>query len=206
MKPIDPCGFEQKFRADLDPWDYTTSPFEAYKRGVLLHACGSQTYGRGLELACAIGETTRYLARRCLQLLAVDSSETALKEARRRTTGNRRVTLRQALLPAQTPRGPFDLIVASEIAYYLPATALSELLRRLDDALEPGGRIVFLHHMRQFDDASQPPALAQAKIYRAFRQSMRLVFHERHARFDVVAFRKPRGPCKRQTKRRHQSP
>jgi cyclopropane fatty-acyl-phospholipid synthase-like methyltransferase len=176
--------------------------FEAYKRGVLLRACGSQTHGRGLELACAIGATTRYLARRCLRLLAVDSSETALKEARRRNAGIPGVTLRQALLPAETPRGPFDLIVASEIAYYLPPIALSELLRRLDDALEPGGRIVFLHHTRQFDDASQPPALAQARIYRVFRQSMRMVFHEPHARFDAVAFRKPRA--RSVTRRRHQ--
>ena len=80
---IDPAGFEAKFRENIDPWNYAASPFEAYKRTVLLHACGTRPFGRGLELACAIGETTRMLAPRCLRLLAVDSSATALKEAAR---------------------------------------------------------------------------------------------------------------------------
>ena len=75
---INPAGFETKFRENIDPWNYAASPFEAYKRAVLLHACGTRPFGRGLELACAIGETTRMLARRCLRLLAVDSSATAL--------------------------------------------------------------------------------------------------------------------------------
>jgi cyclopropane fatty-acyl-phospholipid synthase-like methyltransferase len=190
MKPIDPAGFERKFRGEIDPWDYTTSRFEAYKRRALLHACGCHTYGRGLELACAIGETTRFLAPRCLRLLAVDSSPTALAEARRRTTGLRGVTIRRALLPRETPRGPFDLIVGSEIAYYMSPNDLKRLLRRLCNELAKGGTIVFLHHLRRFDDAAQPPALVHARITASLRQSMRIVYARRYARFDVLAFRK----------------
>jgi trans-aconitate methyltransferase len=96
MKPIDPVGFERKFQNNIDPWNYSTSPFERYKRSVLLRDCGTGTYGRGLELACAIGETTRYLAARCLRLLAIDSSPTALREAKRRLAVRRynvRITL-----------------------------------------------------------------------------------------------------------------
>jgi cyclopropane fatty-acyl-phospholipid synthase-like methyltransferase len=192
MKPIDIAGFEQKFRDTIDPWNYSNSPFEFYKRRVLLQACGCRTYGRGLELACAIGETTRYLSPRCLRLLAIDSSETALREAARRTMDCRGVTLRRAVLPGQTPRGPFDLIVASEIAYYLSPQALDVLLRRLYLALAPGGRIVFLHHSLSFNDAAQLPAIAQARIRRRFHKTMQTVFHERHARFEALAFRKRR--------------
>lgn len=192
MKPIDPEGFEKKFRNNIDPWDYTTSPFERYKRGVLLRACGCRTYGRGLELACAIGETTRRLARRCLRLMAVDSSATAVAEARRRLRGFQNVTIRQAVLPGETPRGAFDLIVASEIAYYLDPRELSDLLARLKSALAPAGRIVFLNHIRQFDDASQLPALAQRRLYLDLSATMRVEFHERHGRFEVVTFQKSR--------------
>lgn len=192
MRPIDIDGFEKKFRGNIDPWGYTTSPFERYKRSVLLRACGCRTYGRGLELACAIGETTRCLARRCLRLMAVDSSATALREARRRTRNNPRVVIRRAILPEQTPRGPFDLIVVSEIAYYLRPHALTELLRRLSVALSPSGRIVVLHHTVAFGDAAQPPVLAQARMAVRLHQSMRMVFHERHPRFDAIAFSKAR--------------
>ena len=46
-KIIDAAGFDAKFRENIDPWDYAGSPFEAYKRGVLLHACGARSSGEG---------------------------------------------------------------------------------------------------------------------------------------------------------------
>ena len=192
MKPIRPAGFEQKFLANIDPWNYMTSPFERHKRDVLLRACGCRTYGRGLELACAIGVTSRCLAQRCLRLLAVDSSLTALAEAQRRTRDSDRLIFRHAVLPDETPRGPFDLIVASEIAYYIEEYALYQLLHKLKIALSPNGRIVFLNHTRQFNDAAQLPALAHTRMRKKLQATMHLVFHERHSRFDVVAFQKTR--------------
>ncbi len=45
-------------------------------------------------------------------------------------SAHRNVTLRQALLPQQMPRGPFDLIVASEILYYLRPNDLRSLISR----------------------------------------------------------------------------
>lgn len=192
MKPIDPAGFERKFRLDIDPWNYTGSSFEHFKRDVLLRACGRRVYGRILELGCAIGETTRGLAPFCLRLLAVDSSPTALEEAKRRLNGDRRVSFRRATLPQEMPRGRFDLIVASEIVYYLPNHQLDRLLQRIDLALAPGGRLVVLDHCRPFDDAAQNPALAHRRVRLRLQKAMPIVFHERHSRFDVLAFHKPR--------------
>jgi cyclopropane fatty-acyl-phospholipid synthase-like methyltransferase len=191
MKPIGPDGFEALFRQDVDPWDYARSPFESYKRDRLLRACGDRVYGRGLELACANGETTRRLASRCLRLLAVDSSETAVKEAGRRTAGLTNVVVRQALLPDQTPHGPFDLIVASEILYYLSLSDMMILLHRLERALAPGGRLVVLHHVISFADASQPPALAQRRAKAALTGMLSLVTEARERRFEVFAVEKP---------------
>lgn len=191
MKPIDAAGFEQKFRADPDPWNYRASPFEAWKRGLLLRACGTGPFGRALELGCANGETTAALAPRCLRLLAVDSSPTALEAAEARLRGTSNVTLRRALLPVETPRGPFDLVVMSEVAYYLPPRALRQLLERLDLALAPGGRVVVLHHVRDFDDAAQKPALAQRKVRAHLSRRMKLVVLDRRSRFEVAAYRKP---------------
>jgi 2-polyprenyl-3-methyl-5-hydroxy-6-metoxy-1,4-benzoquinol methylase len=74
MRTIDIAGFENKFRANIDPWNYTHSRFERVMREVLLRACGPSKDGRVLELGCAIGETTRGLARLSLHLVAVDAS------------------------------------------------------------------------------------------------------------------------------------
>lgn len=191
---IDPAGFEALFRSNIDPWNYAGSPFEAYKRGILLHACGTRIRGRGLELACAIGETTRRLAPRCLRLLAIDSSATALAEAERRTRGQRNVTLRQALLPRQMSRGPFDLIVVSEILYYLRPNDLRALVPRLRAALAPGGRLVILHHLKDFDDAAVRPRKAQAATVAALRRHLPLVRLYDAGRFQVAALERRSGP------------
>lgn len=185
---IDAAGFEAKFRENIDPWDYATSPFEAHKRQVVLHACGSRLHGRGLELACAIGETTRTLVSRCLRILALDGSGTALAEAARRTGGCRNVTLGLALLPGDMPRGPFDLIVVSEILYYLAPNDMRLLLSRLERALARGGRMVVLHHLRDFDDAAIRPSCAQGFALRTFSHRMKLVFLHQNGRFQAAAF------------------
>jgi len=185
---IDAAGFEAKFQANIDPWNYGSSPFEAFKRSVLLRACGFRPYGRGLELACAIGETTRVLSPRCLHLIALDASGTALAEARRRTRALSNVTLKLALLPRNTPRGPFDLIVASEILYYLCPNDLRDLVVSLENSLAPGGRIVVLHHLRNFPDAAIHPRLAQKYALRALRRRMALVFRLEAGSFQAAAF------------------
>ena len=192
MKPIDVDGFEAMFRKDADPWNYAASPFEAYKRDRLLHACGGRLFGRGFELACANGETTRRLAGRCLRLLAVDAAPTAVAEARRRTKDLKNVELREAVLPTETPSGPFDLIVASEILYYLTERDMRTLLDQLMAALAPAGRIVVLHHIIPFADAAQPPAMAQRLARQILSASMPLVAEHRERRFSVFAVERPR--------------
>jgi SAM-dependent methyltransferase len=192
MRVIDPAGFETLFRKDADPWNYATSPFEAYKRGVLLRACGPRMRGRGLELACANGETTRHLARRCLDLIALDVSPSAVKEARKRLKGYRNIHLREALLPRDMPRGQFDLIVVSELLYYLRTRDADCLVARLTGSVSRGGRIVLLHHHVDFDDAAQKPDLAQKRAALRLSATMGQSFHYRDSRFDCLAFDAPR--------------
>lgn len=193
VKPIDLDGFERLFQGAVDPWHYRTSRFEAHKRRDLLEACGSGMRGRGLELACAIGETSRRLAARCLTLVATDGAPTALAEARRLTGAGSRIAYRQGVLPRDVPRGLFDLVVVSEIAYYLGPRDLAELADRLVRALAPGGRIVVLHHLVPFDDAAQRPALAQARLRGRLARSLALVHVKRCGRYEVAAYRKPIG-------------
>lgn len=198
MRRIDVAGFEQKFRKDIDPWNYQHSQFERNKRRLLMAACGCVKRGRGLELGCANGETTRRLAPLCLTLLALDGSPTVLAEARRRAGIKGHVKFVQAILPEQTPSGPFDLIVASEIAYYLAPHALQRLARRLVRALAPGGRVVLLHHRRLFGDAAQYSAGAHQTLCRFFRKNMRSVRRASYPQFDLAAFEK-RLPIGRQS-------
>jgi SAM-dependent methyltransferase len=194
MRAIDAVGFERKFQRNVDPWNYTYSPFERFKRKALLLACGSAKRGRVLELGCAIGETTRPLARLSLRLVAVDASPTALREAARRCAKLKNATFRQLLLPQQTPRGPFDLIVASEVIYYMPAHHLSRLADRIATALAPGGDVVVLDHRRPFGDAAVLPSLAHSQLRRRLARSMKLTMTQSYRDFEIFVFRKRYKP------------
>lgn len=190
MRPIDVRGFEQKFRENIDPWNYAHSAFERFKRTILLRACGHYMHGRGLEIGCAIGETTRHLARICRSLVALDGSATALNEARKRLGVNNNVRFLNATVPEQMPRGPFDLIVISEIAYYLPQHKLANLGRKAIRALAPHGLIVVLHHRRSFEDAAQLPQLAHQRLHRQLNKTLRIIFAAGYLHFDVATFKK----------------
>ena len=52
MKPIDVAGFERKFRENIDPWNYASSPFERFKRRVLIRTRFGQTRTRARIRMC----------------------------------------------------------------------------------------------------------------------------------------------------------
>ena len=85
------------------------------------------------------------LAPRCDRLLISDGSLQALQLARARTAGLTQVQARQALLPHEWPDDRFDLIVLSEVAYYLSAPALDLLADRMRQSLLPQGTLLACH-------------------------------------------------------------
>lgn len=134
-----------------DPWNYTSSWYERRKRALTLAALPAETYGSGLEVGCSIGTLTAELAGRCRNLLAVDASGTALQLAARRLAGLPHVGLRQLVVPQAWPEGKFDLVVVSEVGYYLAADELSVLWDRIEASLEPGGTLLLCHWRHPVD-------------------------------------------------------
>ena len=78
-------------------------------------------------------------------MLAVDSSPAALAAARRRFLDDPRVTVAGLDVPAQWPEGSFDLVVVSEIGYFLSPRAIERLVDRVAGSLAPDGVVVLCH-------------------------------------------------------------
>ncbi len=120
--------FERLYRDSPDPWGYSSSSYEQRKYATTLAALPRLRHGLCLELGCSIGVFTARLAARCDHVVAVDFSLTALQLARRNLAGIRNVELVRARFPDQVPPGAWDLIVCSELLYYLERPALEEAL------------------------------------------------------------------------------
>lgn len=104
-----------------DPWQYTTSWYEHRKRTLTLAALPGLNYTAGLEIGCSIGTLSVELAQRCASFLAVDASSAALAHAARRLEHVPAARTRHLTVPQDWPDGRFDLIVVSEVGYYLAA-------------------------------------------------------------------------------------
>lgn len=145
-RPRTPAGyFDGMYRDTEDPWSLTRRWYERRKYDLTVASLPSPRYRRAFEPGCSVGELTRRLAARCDALLACDRVEAAVETARHRTRDLAHVEVRRMLLPEEWPEGSFDLIVLSELLYYLDATALDQLLERVVAVLEPGGTLVTVH-------------------------------------------------------------
>ncbi len=148
---LDRGYFDELYRADPDPWRFASSPYERDKYAQTLAALGGRRYARALEIGCSIGVLTRRLADQCNALLAVDISERPLAEARLRSADAPWVGFERMAAPHEWPEGRFDLILLSEVVYYLSRDDVAALAERVCDTLLPGGDLVLVHWTGETD-------------------------------------------------------
>lgn len=142
---LNPDDFVGYYAGDPDPWRFATSDYERAKYAATLAALPKAHYARGLEIGCSIGILTRQLAGRCDAMLGLDVVPAALETARANCASLPHVRFELAEAPKQWPEGRFDLIVLSEVVYFLDRTDLARLIARVEEALLPGGDIVLVH-------------------------------------------------------------
>ncbi|NIZ11266.1 class I SAM-dependent methyltransferase [Pseudooceanicola sp. HF7] len=133
----DAASFDRLYREAGDPWNYETSAYEAEKYARCLALLPPRRFPRALEVGCSIGVMSETLARHCDSLLGLDFAPTAIDRAKTRGIPNARFEV--AAVPQDWPEGQWDLIVLSEVLYYLSATGLEDVLRLIVDSLAPDG-------------------------------------------------------------------
>lgn len=144
-RSLPPAYFEERYARDPDPWRFRTSGYERAKYSATLDALPRPRYASALEVGCSIGVLTRALAPRCERLLALDVAEAALAQARERCADQPHIRFERGQVPRDWPAGRFDLILLSEVVYYLDAGDVSRLAARIRDGLAPGGDVVLVH-------------------------------------------------------------
>ncbi len=133
--------FEKLFEQP-DPWNYG-SPYEREKYQRQLDLLPTGLIGRGLELGCAEGHFTALLAARVGHLMAADVSPTALARAKNRCAAWPDIAFLALDLGKDALPEKLDLIVCSEVLYYLEdEAALRGGAAALAAALAQGGVLI----------------------------------------------------------------
>ncbi|MFC9471722.1 class I SAM-dependent DNA methyltransferase [Nocardia sp. NPDC056952] len=142
-----PGYFDQMYARDVDPWRFTTRWYERRKRALTMAMLPRARYRRGFEPGCSIGVLTEELAGRCNHVVSTDIAERALDAARSRLSRPNCTPVEFRLWGLGQPweAEDFDLIVFSEVCYYLDTASLRDVFEQAVAHLEPGGTLLCAH-------------------------------------------------------------
>ncbi|MFC8177770.1 SAM-dependent methyltransferase [Rhodococcus sp. 14-2470-1b] len=146
--------FDDVYDGNDDPFRLGNNWYEERKYALTLAALTEPRYRRALEPGCSVGILTEKLSSRCDDLTSTDIVASALETTRARLDARSgesdgRVQLREWSLTDSwdvfDEVGPFDLIVLSEVGYYLGPADLRAALGQAVAHLEPGGTLLAVH-------------------------------------------------------------
>jgi LmbE family N-acetylglucosaminyl deacetylase/SAM-dependent methyltransferase len=144
------ASFEAHYDRKPEGWDFDGSWYERRKRAVTLAALPRERYRSALELGCATGVLTAALTERADAVLGTDIAAAPLERARSRAP---LATFVQAALPDEWPDGRWDLVVMSEVGYYLSPADLDATIDRVLASLDDDGVLVACHWRHPDDEA-----------------------------------------------------
>lgn len=145
---VNPPDFDRLYIEEQDPWRVGSSWYEQRKIAIVLATLAERNYSRALDPACGTGHLARELATRSDQVVATDASPAAIEITRATCATVENVAVGARTLPFEDAvqpdladgDGPFDLIVLSEVLYYLSAEqrqqAVASVLQRAAQRVE----------------------------------------------------------------------
>lgn len=143
---MDDSYFTAMYATDPDPWGFDDRFYEHRKYDLTLAALCKPRYRSAFEPGCANGALTERLAARCDRLVAYDFVADAAERARQRMSEHDHVVVRSGRFPNEWPDGPLDLVVWSEIAYYLTIDQLDDAIDTAASRLDADGELVVVNY------------------------------------------------------------
>jgi hypothetical protein len=136
------------YTESADPWQLQSRWYEQRKYAITLALLPNARYRHAFEPGCSVGVLTEQLAGRCDHVTATDVAVAALDVNHHRLVGagcRDRVTLVRASLDEPWPATGCDLVVLSEVCYYLDPAVLRAALDREVPRLTPGATVLAAH-------------------------------------------------------------
>lgn len=167
-QPTSDAYFREVWADDDDPWDHGSRWYETRKYGLTISALPAERYRRGFEPGCGAGFLTVRLAERCDALVAMERSARGADVTRRRCGEHPGVEVLDGRIPEEWPDGTFDLVVLSELLYYLDDAQLAAAIHQTGDCLQPGGHVLAVHYRRRVPEHARLGDDVHAALRAAF--------------------------------------
>jgi 2-polyprenyl-3-methyl-5-hydroxy-6-metoxy-1,4-benzoquinol methylase len=180
----DVAHFERIYANGDDPWNFRTSPYERAKYAATMAALPARRFRTALEVGCSIGELTRLLAGRCDAVHGLDIAAAPLEIAQRSCDDLPQVRFSQLTVPAQWPPGLYDLIMLSEVLYFLAPDDVHALAARVCQALPPNGVVVLVNWLGASDDPATGDEAAE-RFIAAASPALRVDLRQRFEEFRI---------------------
>ncbi|MEO8774416.1 MAG: PIG-L family deacetylase [Gelidibacter sp.] len=145
MNSLDQKFFDTLYSENVDPWNFKHSNYELSKYQKTDEILGNKKFKKGLELGCSIGIQTRFFAKHCDELVALDISRDAIKEAQKNNGDLHNVDFLMQNIVEEFPRGPFDFISMCEIGYYFDQATLLEIFKKISENISENGQFLMVH-------------------------------------------------------------
>ena len=180
--------FQRLYDASPDPWGFRTSAYEQEKYARTIAALNGRRFRRGFEAGCSIGVLTRRLAECCQTLLAVDFVEAPLALARATCADLPWVVFDCADIWSAWPAGQFDLIVLSEVLYFVAPATIASIAQKVTGSLAANGVVLLVNWLGKGDDPVSGDEAAQLFIAAATPLAATARIRQPRYRIDVLGW------------------
>ena len=137
--------FDDVYADSADPWGMAERWYEQRKYAITMAMLPDQRYRHAFEPGCSIGMLTERLLARCDHVTSYDVAQAALDTTSGRLGKRSDLTLVRSSLDAAWPGDDVDLVLISEVAYYLAEETLRRVLDRECARLATGTTVVAAH-------------------------------------------------------------
>ncbi|HEX4339959.1 MAG TPA: SAM-dependent methyltransferase [Polyangiaceae bacterium] len=143
--------FSRIYRDSKDPWNFEESWYERRKYALTLASLPRERYARAFEPGCSIGVLSELLAPRCDALVCYELVTSVADRARERLKKYPNASVDVRAIPDDWPDGELDLVLFSEVVYYLDSDGVDAVAKNVERTLVAGGHVVAVHYLKETD-------------------------------------------------------
>lgn len=186
---------EEMYQEQVDPWEYRSHDEEIEKYAATLNSIPERRYRAALEVGSAEGVFTRSLASHADSVVGIEVSPTAVERAREYCAELDNVAFRVMDFIGDDLTEQFDLIVVSEVLYYVPFRARRSTARKIRSWLTEDGFLVLCHtrreHTRAWTDVYAESGAEGLHALFTTGAGMRVITSQRFSTFNVLVLAHP---------------